>query len=440
MSKLTGEVSRRAIDRNQWSNLDKQRADLLVKGRGEGLVEVYFGKGFASPPTFNYSAVFNETETEVLSYAVTPPRGTWSRQLDMYGMPNDSMSQNGFIQDPSFESQGKYRVFSGTPWFLDWTVIPDAYEAFLDIDSIGALPLADWQDSVSLTNQVGPKYGDSAGQNGPHRWVQTGETRERWALTDSAFHDLGVGMIGNVSAQSLVGPSGYTNWLVPFDYSESPITYSLPVQPNDYWTMWHTVWEVSPTNVSTAYGGGVYAPAEPPPYIRGFKGFAYVKCDSDVELQVNASYIHFSGGFGSGVVISDSTLGEPFESTPTDSLRLIDSVDVEVNSVGTGWRRVDFEIDYPGPISWPDAEYCANVNDLPINPWWVLRLRVKGTPGATVNLDNVYIDRVMKNAELPIMTIGVAEWIRDEQGVYVGAKLWVVRGEASNGSYCVEPS
>jgi len=109
MSRATGEFVSRMIEKGQWSGLDSHRVNLLLNGMGEGYVEeVYFGRGFSSPPTFSHSATFNQEEEEVLSWMMTSARGTIGVGEDQYGTFSDSFSHNGMTQDPGFESQGKY--------------------------------------------------------------------------------------------------------------------------------------------------------------------------------------------------------------------------------------------------------------------------------------------------------------------------------------------
>ena len=60
----------------------------------------------------------------------------------------------------------------------------------------------------------------------------------------------------------------------------------------------------------------------------------------------------------------------------------------------------------------------------------VFRFRINnGKPGQVARLDNVYVWPDIKNVYVPMVTVGVAEWVQDEQGAYIGAKLWIKVGD-----------
>lgn len=432
MSRVTGELRSRMIDREQWSHLDRARHDLLLKGSGEGYVELYFGKAFSSPPTFTYSAIFDQEESEVLTWFLVSPRGSLTRVVDQYGMGNDSQSHSGLMQDAGFESQAKYHVFdvdaaSQIPT-MSW--VTNALEVTFE-----SFPVEKMMEDMNPypTNDWAPKYGlGTMNELGPHRWLQTEDTRDLWSVTVTDGHDLGVGEAGQASAVATIGSNGFTNWLIPFD---AAYWWDSTIQdPEHQWRMIRSVREWVSDTVSASYGGGIYARAYPPPFLGGFKGFLYVKSDSDVEVQVNATFaveatwdleepIRGKKIFSNASYYGDWGLNAANEY----SYRELASIDFVQQSSG-GWSRVDIVLPYDGWRAWPDAYECLTSKNEPWDTFWNLRFRVKGDPGTQVSLDNIYIDRELRNAEIPILTVGVDEWIRDEAGVYIGAKLWVKMG------------
>lgn len=459
--------SHRSLERKQWAQLDRYRKDMKLVGRGEGYVkEIYFGRGFSSPPSFSYSALFEEEEVPIKPWFLVPPRGAEKTGLDQYGMGNDTFGPNGMIQDPGFELQGKYRNLSASS---GWDEIPDTYERAKAIgdyewgryDEIAdpngdaayeaaMFPLAHHFafTQPAYTNDWAPRYEIGRDPWNPyamiddfydhHRWLQTGETRNKWTVTTADRHDLGVGLVGGVCATAVIGPDGYTNWLLPFDYSWPHYTYN--VHPENAWRTWRSVTEALGSNVSAAYGGGAWMQAYPPPYIEGFEGFAHVKCVNAVELQVNATF-HFDAYWYDGPrgtpVFPDSEFDwfdpdDPGDAYAYDqySYKELASVDFTQLVRGGDWSRVEVTLPYDGWRSWPSTRNCEWAKDEPGDDmWWNFRYRVKGTPGDTVYLDNIYLTRKMRNAEIPMLTIGVDEWIRDDAGVYIGARLWVTMGD-----------
>ena len=444
MSKLTQELHNRSIERGQWSDLSKHRSDLRLKGSGEGYVEeLYFGKGFTKPPSFSYSAIFNnEDQQEVLSWALTPPRGSISNVVDSYGMGNDSLSSYGTIQDPSFEWQAKYHVLDSTTYDAA-QVIPTVNQYMSSLigisENLGVyypgvyLPLADALRNTLYTNEWADKYAHSVNQillYGPHRWFQTDDYRDLWSVDLTQHHDLGVGEAGQASATAVIGSGGYTNWLIPIDGGY--VIYDIQDDPA---TQWRVIRSVSEEANST-FDNRIYAKAYPPPYIGGYEGFLYVKSDSPVTIETSATLsvenaepeeIGGTNVFQNRHYWNSGGAGEPWLS----EYRYREIAEIKHESThggGDSWSRVDIELPYSGWRAWPTTYTKLSNTFVPWDTYWTFRFRVKGTPGTVVHLDNIFLSLQMRNQEIPILTVGVDEWIRDESGVYIGAKLWVAMG------------
>jgi hypothetical protein len=272
-----------------------------------------------------------------------------------------------------------------------------------------------------------------------HRWLQTDDNNDRWSVDLTDFHNLGVGEAGQASAQAIIGANGYTNWLIPFDSSwwfDQPIN-----DAENQWRIIRSVPELPNDTVTTQYGAGIYG-SVPPAYLGGFQGFMYVKSDADVTVEVSATLSvenYFSDIADRGTkVFSDDKYFSILPPTPreyeTYSYREIAEVEFSQLTPSNGWSRVNVELPYQGFRGWPNAWFCLDEANEPTDYYWTFRYRAKGAPGTVVNFDNIYLDRQLRGADVPILTVGVDEWIVDEAGVYIGAKLWIKMGQPAE--YC----
>lgn len=470
MSRISGESTSRSIDRRQWSDLDSVDHELLLFGHGEGYVEeVYFGKGFSQAPTFTFSAFFQQDEEAVIPRYLTSPRGSLTREVDEYGLGNDSQSHSGLIQDPGFESQAKYHVINND-YAVAATTIPTVNRFMNDFTTVehspftgfpsAYFPVMQLLDDTTLNNTWSYKFKSFSSFDepyGPHRWVQTSDTRDMWTVDLTESHDLGVGEAGQASATAIIGSNGFTNWLIPFQVGLGDFITPIGVGFFQHQTIdtpeyqWRGIksTEESSNLVHDSLGGALYAQAYPAPYLGGFVGMMYVKSESEVEVQVNATFANWDdtsrrheNNFGKKIM--DDThwtwvagTGDGPEPQPDEySYRELASIDFNhVHTGSSGWGRVDVSLPYDGIRAWPNADHCLSRHRQPTITWWTLRFRVKGVPGTRVYLDNIYMDVEQRNSEIPILTIGVDEWIRDEAGVYIGAKLWIKSGTPS-GNTC----
>jgi hypothetical protein len=127
------------------------------------------------------------------------------------------------------------------------------------------------------------------------------------------------------------------------------------------------------------------------------------------------------------------TYNNPPGSPDDYGYREIAEVHTSQSSSG-GWNRIGVELPYQGFRGWPNAYPCLDAAGEPDEYYWTFRYRAKGTPGTVVNFDNIYLDRQLRGADVPILTVGVDEWIKDEAGVYIGARLWIKMGQPNE--YC----
>ncbi len=477
---------RRSRERIQWADLDRHRQTFSVTGRGEGLRTVYFGAGFSRPPTFDFSSVITAPERNVVPHVVVQPRGSLDNDVDRNNLGNDSQSAwNGYIADPSFEVQSQFSnpEFSAQPVRARTIPNVDDVRKLIRANRAGPwlrgetefsrMPVAQhWWDNSSHNDNLWesnigwrqPSYWWNL--QGPHFWLQTGEERNVWTTTKAQSHDLGIGEAGKYSATATIGPSGYTNWLIPIG---DEWFYMLPddgyeyISGDDWYDITDAIYSEHMFYSVREWPGFKWrwgpfqqeegVPSSPPPHVGGFEGFAYVKSASGCTLETQAVFHHWEGdaaddGLNEVVFTDDKVVGFTGHNDETTALyRMIATVEDSSSVTGGDWKRVDIELPYEGERPLLDTvdgdgtewtEFLENEN----YPWfkktnsggyawpfWRLKFRVKGTPGEVVYLDNVYLYKQLRNAQAPHITVGVAEWIRDEAGVYVGAHLWFKMGQ-----------
>ena len=221
---------------------------------------------------------------------------------------------------------------------------------------------------------------------------------------------MGFGYPGKFSAKYTFDDQSTSNWLVGLEnhegYDGKFTTASSPA--NDLWT-WYTT-DAWPTRVilGSSYFPEGFAYAVPPPMWAGWRGFVHVLSDEDFEVEVWSGALNVDG------------VGEQIEPgiNYTDEQSTITAVR------GGEWTRVDFFHPYEDETGEYPARPATHNNEISTF-YWQQRIRVKGgSLGQSVFLDNCYVWPDLRNFTTPLITIGVYEWVRDEHGGYIGAKLW----------------
>lgn len=432
---ISGRQSRRQrLDRETWAQYDTLAYDMTMRGRGEALTEeIYFGRAFSTPPTLTYSAVFDSVGADIEPQAIVPPRGAGSIDVDTYGLGNHSMLINPIIFDPGFEHQGQFISELGA----DARIIPDVHvfretppEVYTELQHVthawidAGLPEGGYLDPGDGGYYRHADYNDN-------NWVQTDEQKARWEVSSDKSHDLGIGAAGKYSAKYVFPSNGSSNWLIPTDWYNG-IYYLEP--PNASYDKYS--WVTSVTSASKTSSRGLKGDARTPgpPYMKGWDGFAYIWSDQDCEFEAGA-HLWWEGiddpsldnGIDTVVAADDQMYGGSWDSPNEAHFRIIDDITQTANIVGGQWNKVDIHLPHSGSKmnpNWPPlAEYSYD-------SYWQLHYRINGgSTGQTVYLDNVYTWQIITNDVIPIMTIGVAEWITDEGGAYIGAKLWFKAGK-----------
>ena len=456
----------RELDRKMWADIDRLMYEFQAKGRGEYLFEepIFFGTAFSAPPVLSYSSVAENTGEDVIPFNTTPPYNI-RHDLDIYHLGNHSHGTNNTILDPGFEIQGQFIPLMGDEARLipETSTLPKAYEDYyeeIDGEYVYVGPPGEeewWNNWPNVIFGVWVREGYTSqnfdGYRAPqyaNNWVQTSDARGRWSVTDAMSHDYGVGARGKYSAEFTFVDGGSSNWMIPLDWmSFWPEELGADNPATAHWGF-----------VSLEQWGGQNMLTGAPPLMPGWGGTAAVWSDDDCELEVwsyNWWYSWYEGdpepyweykpmpySYDNSRPLVDSDLWDDYwndyydpphfreQSDTWSTARLGNDVKVKVPITGGQWNEVSFYL--------PRAKNQWHTPSLPpghdlfvSGPGWmyeVFRFRINnGKPGQVARLDNVYVWPDIKNVYVPMVTVGVAEWVQDEQGAYIGAKLWIKVGD-----------
>jgi len=380
------------LDRNTWAEYDRATYDVGVRGVGEYLSEpIYFGRAFSAQPTLTYSSVFGDQGVGVVPNVIVEAKGG-DETLDSNSLSNSSHGRNAIIPDPSFEVQGQFVGRLG-----------DTARRIPTVHDIG-------DEQVISDNWVwSPDGGDYREPEDANFWVQTAYTKDRWTLSDSKSNDFGFGREGKWSAKYVFSTSGSSNWLIPFEWAND-----IPDNRKDDEWMYFSV-----RGYPTVSG---YANAVPPPHLNGWNGTASVWSDDDCELEIYAYNWHDYGKAGD----PDKTLWDDH------SYRYMSEVTRTYPVSSNKWNKVDFDLPMANGRAWPNfpVDVSAQYGSL---GWmyWTFRARINGgSVGQIVHFDDFYAWPNLVGG-IPLITIGVAEWIIDDYDAYIGARVWYKVGYPS---------
>jgi len=472
-----------------WADVDRLMYEFQAKGRGEYLFEdpIFFGTAFGSPPTLSYSSITDGSGPPVIPFRTVPPR-LYRKNIDSNHLGNHSMGTNNTILDPGFEVQGQFIPLLGDDarYIPVTSDSPKSWEYF-DND----IPLGEWPEARE-PRYIGPPgeydfwnhwpstvfaawhkggyepapnlYGDREPLDGTNSWIQTGETEGRWAITNEKSHDYGVGAKGEYSAKYTFVEDGSSNWMIPLGWMSGwPEWLSFDYPDKAHWGFFSLQsWG------DNSYGGATAIP----PILPGWEGTAAVWSDEDCEFEAwnynwwdtegfegsepmeygfwderYWDYIPMPMSYDDPTPMHDSDAWFDYWSDRYDPPRWVEqsrtwitchmgsSETVKVPIVGGKWNDVSYYLPR-GKNQWQLPNHPPGH---PLNlsgPGWqqeTFRFRINnGSPGQVVYLDNVYVWPDIRNIYVPMVTIGVAEWVVDEQGAYIGAKLWIKVGEPSD--------
>lgn len=287
---------------------------------------------------------------------------------------------NNLIYDGSFEIAGRRGAVTNVPSIMT----PSQQGTFIDFNY---LPGAGYDEFYNFGGYL-------------THWLQSDDPGNRWVITDTkAAH-------GRYSA-TVTLDSTKSRWLWPiaadfFNYGVNMWGYSgtssggASAYPSGtIFTFWQAYWgwDVplgNPDNTTKVVHAKVFASQD---CVIEFEGW---QVDYGWFYSFDNAYASNSNGYYTGGFPPVFHRGE---------------IAVKAGA----WVDVSWDI---------PAAYLSEIVDLVVKT----SFRVSGTPGTQVWVDDVFLDPVRPSAVGTAMTVGVAEWIRDEQGLYVGANLWIKNG------------
>lgn len=376
------------LDRATWAGLDKIKFESIVRGSGEFLVDpIYFGQAFDSPPFFTYSAVAG-------------PGSATFPEVKAIGWPSvhassgrDELLNLGWLSDGSFEHQ----MIWNDPY------IPDVKEHLV------------WPGFQKILSEQGPGGGWQV-PDADNFWVQstaeTSPSQPRWEISNERAASSRAGYQGSFSARYIFDDGGRTRWLVPLyamSGSSVPFIGFSASDPDDR----HLNDIVSLTSDVVAENWGLPGGRRPiafnPPLDRWTIDFK-VYCTAVMTFEFVAR--QWESPFVDGAHVYRLIKEDlHFQEIPADE-----------------WTNISFA--YTASEFWPNWPIApeSELDDNHIMHTLLSRL-TGGSSGDKVFIDECYLwPNMTTSGGLPLITIGVAEWIQDQGGLYIGAKLWVKVG------------
>lgn len=392
---------RQDVDRRTWADLERAGFDVQVKGYGEYLTvnPIMFGQAFEAPPFFTFSVTGTMAgggEVKAIGWPTDFEPKVYTPMGDWTGI-GSQLQREGWLPDGSFEHQAEVWGDPYIPSIGEWDI---SYDIF---DSQG------WQKIGVASYDELPFAGTS------NWWIQIGppaNTGPRWECSDEQAYPNEPGYKGRWSAMYEFDAEPISPWLVPVN-----VAAFNPVWSEDFWTD-----EMTETNIYTmthdcnyensVYPDGGYMPIAMNPPLNKTTFTAHVYSDGPCEFEF---YRRDWGWWG----------GED----PTYSLDL--GLDGLVIAIAPNvWSEARF-VSPINPAQWPN--YPLIIADQDELFFRTIKLRVKGgSPGQKVYIDNCWLWPDLTTRGAPLLTIGVAEWIRDDRGMYLGAHLWFKTGTEVN--------
>lgn len=374
-NQLAAAAQETRLDRDTWADFEKVQHKILARGVGEHLTTepIYFGMAFEEPPLMVFSVVSGGAfgPTPVAHSVVKPSVALLGATAIEPGVGTGPATQgeyNSWIPDGSFEIAGRHGAVANVPSILT----PSQQGSYTDL-----------------------QYLPGSGYDGFYTWwMQSDDLGNRWVVTDTkAVH-------GKYSATVTLSGT-VSRWLFPIDGSifgnGETLWGSGPPYPVDgFYSWWISQWGwdapfQNPSSLSRTVHAKVYATQdctiEFEGYVTGYNAWGYLK-------------------YGYGPTL-------PYH----DLVPVYHRGEVAVKA--GAWVDVSWLI----PIPYLDGETAIG-DDMVLKT----SLRVAGTLGTQVWVDDVFVDSLQSTSESTSFTVGVAEWIQDAQGLYVGANLWIKNG------------
>lgn len=253
----------------------------------------------------------------------------------------------------------------------------------------------------------------------------------RWAISEDVYLSKGP-RPSPYSAKWTFDPLGYTRWLYFMSRMESYFQYwwtygdpALIGLDEELWwraLLFQFETDLNQRGLTNTYnyqlGGWLRVGPNPPHNKWTFEQEIYVT--KPCKWQVDGRIYTDCGEFDPVVGPSGLDVWIPIEVVVEND---------QVFDLEEGWNTVRYELNIPNEHM-PSVPFSPNRNDQDFGcdyGYGYIRFRaVDGVEG-----ESVYLARTLAwpmlttQSSQPLSTIGVAEWIRDERGMYVGCRLWV---------------
>lgn len=436
---IYGAERRHERDRIQWSDTFKRKFDTIVNGSGEGLIEgLYFGAAYAVPPFFEFSAV-REDATSVLE---SPRSVVYMHPQHKVGKTYGKVSTDrvsAWFQDGGFEVQGTFDP-----------VIPDYGKN------------SDWiqYDHQKIYEEQSYAFPLWPGINYLNNWVQE-PRRYRWSASNEKSHESEMGPRSQYSAKYTFGEQDDVSpWLIPVPGWSGYVywdAYGLDDNTQDYALTSHLTpinkvgWPYDPGYANSPYypeGGAQWiSTVNPTVTAEDYEAFVYSDQSCTFEVWITSRNQDYVNKYPDGSPFpSDAVMGILEDYGQTTGWPYYEELSFRQDFAVKGgqWNKFNWSMAIPSRLmpGFPlakradGAEYRRIFNPsqydgktYPVELDFLLttvRFRVKdGQVGQNVYLDDVLMWHHYEPFENPFITVGVAKWIRDGAGAYVGADLWV---------------
>lgn len=314
--------------------------------------------------------------------------------------------REGIINDGSFEHQAEVWGVTYIPSISEYLSTYNSSWNFTGYQLIG------------LANSSGPPW---AGHS--NHWIQSGvaaNATPRWVVSDDQAYPNEPGYQGRWSAKYEFDAVSESPWLIPFPAGSGGNPFSAPTQ-DEGWTdeeietnIWTCAHDVGYTDATWPMGGFRPIGLNPAQVRTTFAIHAY--SDGPCTLEVSRRDWSYDGPapyFSRELSVQTQTF--PVLANTWGEARFVSLIDPRI------WPNYPDTIDGADNLVGTDSIFST------------FKVRVTGgAPGQKVYVDNCWIWPDFTTTSAPLLTVGVAEWIRDDKGMYVGARLWFKQGTSGS--------
>lgn len=393
---------RQEQDRVAWPDLSSVGFQTRLVGSDEALIgPILFGRAYVYPPQFSYSAV--DATAGVQPDLVRPL--SWPTQL--MSSAEDAMDWDGWVHDPQFDMQMRHN----DPYIPDL----DDHLQWVGYQKIWAAAKPD----LGYGDDIDGYEDDFPGA--VNSWVQGVGPGPRWEVAQAyPYSDERRG--GRYSAQYVFG-------------SETESRGLYPIRPRGFYQPYSVIAAGNPDDAyercifSATYDGarpnqypqGPYLPLGLNPPGTPFTFWSAI--DVSAECQVEVLCRHWDASTEWAVPVGPAIY----------HAQLYEEVQTATLAAGQNIVEMDFGVPSNYHPNYPATDDSYYGDDA---IFVTFRIRITGgSVGLRANVQRTLIWANLNDyAGTPMVTIGVAEWITNDDGAYVGAVLWAKTRDPALGS------